>query len=362
MKKVIIILISLVMIICIGVFINNYMNTKILNDKKKAEIEDNRVEYIDEEEKWSYRFYVLQEMVKKDIDWDKIIIPEELKKEYKVKYPNGLFKDDDYDTIELQNDIEEEYIYNNPVQIFIATTEKKQDRFIVYCDENVRYCKINRIVKEELFDDDGNKIWKGYPMDKEHWITNLTYLCIKDDKEIGRSKRFDSEHPNFTGLLNPYDEEFTSEISIATLKEQCNFDAKEYMCEVNYRNRYLYVTYKLKYTVDDFNYLDTVKIEELSSREYELNDYGKLVTSTGIAVKILLKNRDLSGLPMSNKLIDKIKNNLIGYDIIKFRGIKYNDGQKNNKNLFRLVLDNKDVKHVGLKYIIIDKFKINIIK
>ena len=76
MKKVIIILISLVMIICIGVFINNYMNTKILNDKKKAEIEDNRVEYIDEEEKWSYRFYVLQEMVKKDIDWDKIIIPE----------------------------------------------------------------------------------------------------------------------------------------------------------------------------------------------------------------------------------------------------------------------------------------------
>ena len=299
------------------------------------------------------------EMTKSKPDWSKIDILKENLEKIKKKYPNGIFDGEEYENIELKEDYKvliHDSEMGGDTFVLIATKGNIKVEYTVWGEFGDVLSKdrfsIYTVLKKVLTDDEGNSI--KYPMDEDNWILNLQKLSLKDDKEVGRSERFDLEHKDFTGLLNPYNED-ERDITINTIVDECDFEKKVYVCEIHYHHRYLYVTYKINYTVDNNNYIDRINIEELSTREQKWkNDYDKLLDSTGIAIKVLLKNRSMDNVPFSNNLLDKLNNGLINYDIIWFRCIKYNEGQKNNKNLYRIVLANGDIKYIGLKYFIID--------
>ena len=354
MKKLVFIIITIIFLI-IGVIslrkINNNIKKHNIQVQLEKDIEESRkLKDIDDGSIWTTKGETLKLLSKHNVEWEKILVPEELKKEYMQKYPNGLFGDDDYDECIIEDYLKYEagqYFEPNDF-IFYTIKGKRKNKYKIHVGDE-QFCHIYKIEKIELFDNNGDYVWKGYPMDEDNWVSNIQKIALQDDEEVGRSEKFDIEHPNFTGLLNPYNEDI-DDLKIYILEEQCDFANKICVCEVYYCNRYIYVTYKINYTVDDFNYLDTVELEELNSREYEWDDYNKYLNSTGIAIKVLLRNRDMNKVPFTKKLINNLNNGLIGYDIVSFRRIKYAKGQNNNQNLYKIVLTNGKVKFIGLKY------------
>lgn len=370
MKKILLVVVIIVLL-SLGLYIgmsvvkkNNFEVTNETNETEEDEVEKWFRENREKEEEFNKKYYIseedIYEIAKSSPDWEKVDIAEDKKEILMKKYPNGILGGNDYDDMYIEEGYQNLIsTMDGPLEFhIIATKGLKKDRYKIdgtgfgnfFAKNNF---EIYEIVKFEITDENGNKVNSGLPMDKKHWMQNMLLLCKSDDKEVGRSERFNREHPNFAGLLNPYNEEIR-DIEINEIVDQCNFEKKEYVCEVYYHHRYLYVTYKISFTVDDNNYIDTVNIEELSSREKEWNDYGKLLDSTGFAIKILLKNRSMDKVPISSKLVEKLNNNLIDYDIIWFRRIKYEKGQNNNQNLYRVVLTNNETKYIGLKYKIVN--------
>lgn len=370
MKKILLVVVIIVLL-SLGLYMgmnvvkkNNFEVTNETNEAEEDEVEKWFRENREKEEEFNKKYYIseedIYEIAKSSPDWEKVDIAEDKKEILMKKYPNGILGGNDYDDMYIEEGYQNLIsTMDGPLEFhIIATKGLKKDRYKIdgtgfgnfFAKNNF---EIYEIVKFEITDENGNKVNSGLPMDKKHWMQNMLLLCKSDDKEVGRSERFNREHPNFAGLLNPYNEEIR-DIEINEIVDQCNFEKKEYVCEVYYHHRYLYVTYKISFTVDDNNYIDTVNIEELSSREKEWNDYGKLLDSTGFAIKILLKNRSMDKVPISSKLVEKLNNNLIDYDIIWFRRIKYEKGQNNNQNLYRVVLTNNETKYIGLKYKIVN--------
>ena len=367
MKKILLVVVIIVLLslgLYIGMSVVKKNNFEVTNETEEDEVEKWFRENREKEEEFNKKYYIseedIYEIAKSSPDWEKVDIAEDKKEILMKKYPNGILGGNDYDDMYIEEGYQNLIsTMDGPLEFhIIATKGLKKDRYKIdgtgfgnfFAKNNF---EIYEIVKFEITDENGNKVNSGLPMDKKHWMQNMLLLCKSDDKEVGRSERFNREHPNFAGLLNPYNEEIR-DIEINEIVDQCNFEKKEYVCEVYYHHRYLYVTYKISFTVDDNNYIDTVNIEELSSREKEWNDYGKLLDSTGFAIKILLKNRSMDKVPISSKLVEKLNNNLIDYDIIWFRRIKYEKGQNNNQNLYRVVLTNNETKYIGLKYKIVN--------
>ena len=365
MKKV---LLSVVIIIVISISLVLYINIK----NKENNIVEETVEEVEEdftepawmvEERKLYKESFIKEediyeIAKRNPDWDKIDIATDKKDILREQYPSGILGGIEYDDICIENGYEE--LTSPSVDIpdefvLIVTKGLKKDKYTIYCTGILKNnFEIYIVEKKELYDDNGGRI--KYPMDEEHWISNLQKIALKDDEEVGKSEDFYERYPNFTGILNPYNEE-TRNIEINEIVDQCNFEKKEYVCEVYYHHRYLYVTYKISFTVDDNNYIDTVNIEELSSREDEWNDKNKLFDSLDIFNKLLFKNRNREGLPFTNNYKKKLANlsNIInGYDIYEYRGINYKIGQPDKKILVKLYLTDRSVKYMGFKYIIMD--------
>lgn len=361
MKKIIIGII-IVVLIALGIIVTKNIFDSNKELKLNEETDDDELEWWIEEskkrEEMIQREYVsvdmIMELTKRNPNWSKIDISKENLEKIKIKYPKGIFDGEEYDDVRLKEDYKflvHDSEMGGDTFVLVATKNKKLVEYTILGEGGDILSKdrfgINTVTKKVIYDENGNRT--KYPMDEENWLSNLKKIALQDNEEVGRSEKFDIEHPNFTGLLNPYNEDI-DDLKIYILEERCDFTNKIYVCEVYYCNRYIYVTYKINYTVDDFNYLDTVEIEELNSREYEWDDYNKYLNSTGIAIKVLLRNRDMNKVPFTKKLINNLNNGLIGYDIVSFRRIKYAKGQNNNQNLYKIVLTNGKVKFIGLKY------------
>lgn len=361
-----IITITSIIILCIGgiIIIKNLISKNSIEDSEVLDETEEELEWWIEESKRREEIikqeYIseeeIYEMAKSSPNWDKIDIVEDKKDILKKNYPNGILLGNEYDDIKLEENYKSLIDPMGGPFEFNILAEKglKKDKYkVIGTGYGNLFLKtdfeISEIQKFELIDENGIEVNSGIPMDEVHWMSNMQRLALQDDKEVGKSEDFYERYPNFTGILNPYNEAI-EDITIKPLLEQCNFKNKEYMCEVYYRNRYIYVTYKINYTIDGNKYIETFETKELSSREYEWNDYNKLLNSTGIAIKVLLKNRDMNKVPFTKKLITSINDGLIDYDIVSFRRIKYEKGQKNNQNLYKIVLTNGEVRFIGLKY------------
>ncbi|MBR4314753.1 MAG: hypothetical protein IKP66_07585 [Lachnospiraceae bacterium] len=359
MRKLVFIIITIIFLI-IGVIslriINNNIKKHNIQVQLEKDIEESRkLKDIDDGSIWTTKGETLKLLSKHNVEWEKILVPEELKKEYMQKYPNGLFGDDDYDECIIEDYLKYEagqYFEPNDF-VFYTIKGKRKNKYKIHVGDE-QFCHIYKIEKIELFDNNGDYVWKGYPMNEDNWVSNIQKIALQDDEEVGKSEDFYERYPNFTGILNPY---HYKEPHTHIEWVEANFDNKELYCNVYYA--LLSEDYKLQiiYEIDEQNYLKDYKVNILEKSEHYFNNDNFVdPNSSSVTLRLIYRDRDWSKLPLSNNFKKRFSSKygiFTDFQVIRYSGINLQKGI-GNKHALELTLSDGSKKYVGLIYKIID--------
>ena len=350
---------------------------KTLENKEKventgAEVYDWMIEESKYREEYIKENFVSEEsileMAKANPNWDKIDIFQDKKEILRKNYPNGILNGIEYDNVYIDGGYEQLMLRASSMDTLlefylIASKGAKKDKYKI---EGMGFgnfmskedFEIYNIDKFELVDEDGHEANYGYPMDEEHWLGNLMRIALKDDEEVGKSERFKREHPNFTGILNPYHFEDTAGIKIDWDKKKSNFEDRLAYCKVYYPIYSEDYEILVSFTTDGNNYLDVYTTNVIKKKEHYNGKYDKFDNpyNSRIMLRLVYKNRDWRKLPLTDKFKQKFSNKdglFPTVNVINFTGINLN-GRKNDKVALELLLDDGTKKYVGLIYRIKD--------
>jgi uncharacterized protein YpmB len=374
MKKLIIVGIAIIIIFIIGGiwFVEYNDGLKSVSEiEEETEDENGYLPWMVESSKaWEEakkKYFVsvdmIKELTKSNPDWTKIDIPEESLERIKEKYPNGIFEGEEYDEVELKED------YNSLVQ----DSEMGEDTFVLIAKKGKKVVEyevrgecgdvlskdrfgIYTVIRKDIYNDDGDRI--KYPMDEEHWISNLQKIALQDNEEVGKSEDFYERYPNFTGILNFYKNDDISGIEIDWLSNQNSFIDKTLYCNVYYPHYSENYNICIQYDVDENSFIKEYQANILSKEEYYSKKYDNFSDPYNgrILLRLIYKKRDWSKLPLSKQFLEKYDNTtgIFGnLSIVYFSGINLNS-RMGDKCALELDLLDGTKKYVGLTYKIVD--------
>lgn len=304
------------------------------------------------------------ELTKPKPNWDKVDIPEDKKELLKKNYPNGLFDGEDYEDVRLKEDYESLVSESNMGLGSFELIATKGKMVVEYTVDGVfgnilpkDDFEIYYVFKEIIYDEYGNRIM--YPMTEKNYINFLMRLAFSDDEKIGKSERFKREHPNFTGILNPYNFQNTDNDNAKWDEKNSSYEDKIAYCRVHYLEYCEDYDFAITWTVDEKGFLDTYDVKTLRKREhyYGNRDDFKDPLSSDVNVRLIYKDRKWGRLPLTSNFKKKFnsKDGLFPkYNVVFYIGINKNT-RKNNKRALELLLDDGTKKYVGLIYKIVDE-------
>ena len=213
--------------------------------------------------------------------------------------------------------------------------------------------------KFEQTDESGNPVNSGHPMNESYWFSNLQRIAFQDDEEVGKSERFKREHPNFTGILNPYNFQNTDNDNVKWDEKNSSYEDKIAYCRVHYLEYSEDYDFAITWTVDEKGFLDTCEVKTLRKREHYNGKYDdfKDPLSSDVNVRLVYKDRNWGRLPLTSNFKKKFnsKDGLFPkYKVVYYIGINKNK-RHNNKRALELLLEDGSKKYVGLIYKVVDE-------
>lgn len=321
-----------------------------------------------EDEEFIKEHYVSEEsileMAKPNPNWDKVDIPNDKKELLKKNYPNGLFDGEVYEDIRLKEDYESLVSSSDMGLDSFDLIATKGEMVVEYTVDGVYGnilpkdgFEIYNVLKKIIYDEYGNRTM--YPMNENNWLTNLKCIALQDDEEVGKSERFKREHPNFTGILNPYHYDDTRGIEIKWNEKQSSYKDKIAYCSVYYPRLIENQRIMIGFDVDNRNFIDSYYIKILNKTEdysFKFDDFSDPYNSRSLT-RLIYKNRKWGRLPLTSYFKKKFnsKDGLFPqYNVLDYKGINLNS-RKDNKVALELLLDDESKKYVGLIYKIVDE-------
>ena len=305
-------------------------------------------------------------MAEPNPNWNKVDIAEEKKEILKSNYPNGIFEGEVYEDIRLKEDyamlVSDAEMGLSSFDL-IATKGKMIVEYTVYSAFGNILPKDNfeiyTVFKEIIYDEYGNRIM--YPITEKNYINFLMRLAFSDDEKIGKSERFKREHPNFTGILNPYNFQNTDNDNAKWDEKNSSYEDKIAYCRVHYLEYCEDYDFAITWTVDEKGFLDTYDVKTLRKREHYngKNDNFDDPFSLNVTKRILFKNRSWRRLPLTKEFKQKFnsKDGIYDKEIVWIiRG--YFNHKYEDKKVYQVKLKDNSIVFIGLKYYIVDN-KIN---
>ncbi len=302
---------------------------------------------------------VIYELCKKNCDFDKYMVTDNFKSKYNEK--DGILGKVDYDDIEYSKEYKDGGAYDLEYTNIIITkgkvkTEYKID-YMPVLDSSLALDDVDIFSIRDLTNEQGEEI--KLRMDENNWLNCIERLAFSDDDEVGKSDRFIREHPNFNGIIPNAKKEFPKAVDLYKLDfdiEKSDFNKKTIYCNVYYDILKLWYIYRIEYTTDSNDYLDTyVLTKDDSIIDIQYNSSENYPINNEVVMRLCTKNRNWDNLPLTNKFKNHYNSNDGLFSNIEILHI-YKKYSKDNANKVPMyILDfNKNKYFYGLTFKIVD--------